>query len=282
MRLRLSLAALLAGCAGAPPTKPEPTLPKPEPAPVAVSTAAAQAPALAGPPEPAAEQDPLELVDEARKFLKSGDYEWALATLKRAIRAEPGLALLAPGEMARRIESMIADLGLDGRSPRRGSYADSAGAAGKAARAAIEAFVDGRDVEATLEAAVAVGEEPQSEAYRLLLGAVSRRTGLQVPREELLPRAALVQLKLQRAEHAVGERRFGEAARECQEAVWLNPKNALAWTRLGSTRWASGEPERARAAFEQALALDPENAEVREFMRAKGLAGRGRTAAGAQ
>lgn len=283
MRRAALLATLLAGCAGAPAKKPEAPAPKPEPPPVAVATAPAQGRA---PVEPAAaqapEKDPLELVDEARELLKSEDYEWALATLKRAIRADLRLGLLAPGEMVRRIEGLIADLGLDGNSSRRGGYTDSAGPAGKAARAAIAAFVDGRDVEATLEAAVAVGEAPQDEAYRVLLAAMTRRSGLQVPREELLPRSALVQLKLQRAERAVAERRYGEAARECQEAVWLAPNNALAWTRLGSTRWASGEPEKARAAFERALALDPQNAEVREFMRAKGLAGRGRSAANAQ
>ena len=122
-----------------------------------------------------------------------------------------------------------------------------------------------------LFSAVAVGEDPQNEFFRRLNTALAARTGLDIPPEELLPRVALVQLKLQRAEKAFLEDRFGEAARDCQEAVWLEPRNVLAWTRLGSARWASGEKDKAIKAFHSALALDPGNAEVHGFLTANGL-----------
>lgn len=226
----------------------------------------------------AAAEDPNALLAEARALIQSDDYRWALAVLRRALKADPGLERRAGGATLRRLEWLVAELELDGNAARQDAYAEQAGPAGRAAKSAIGAFAQGRDIEAVLEASVAVGEDPQTEAYRLLLAALAQKTALAAPKEELLPRSALVQLKLQRAERHVLERRFGEAARECQEAVWLDPRNAQAWTRLGSTRWASGDPQRAREAFEQTLLLDPKNAEVREFMRSKGLVGMGRSA----
>ncbi|MBI5201402.1 MAG: tetratricopeptide repeat protein [Elusimicrobia bacterium] len=218
---------------------------------------------------------------QAQSKLESEEYAEVLELLRKAVKGTPELAKLDPGRRLERLEALYGELDLDS-DDHRALFARSAGPAGRCAADSIKAYVEGRDVEAVLFASAAAGEDPQKQPIRRLLAAVSKGTGLEAPKEQQLPRAALVQYKLQRAEKAYFDKRFGEAARECQEAVWLDPDSALAWTRLGSARWASGEPEKAREAFDRVLVLDPHNAEVRQFMEAKGLLGRGRPAAGAE
>ena len=234
------------------------------------------------PPSPAAPQalkgSGPALASQAESRFRSEDYAGAIELLKRAINATPALAALDPGRRLGRLERLFDEIELRS-DDRRALFSREAGPAGLAASDAIVAYVEGRDVEAVLLASAAVGEDPQTQSIRLLLAAISKGTGLDALHEQLLPRAALVQHKLQRAEKAFFDKRFGEAARECQEAVWLDPRSAPAWTRLGSARWASGEPEKAREAYERALAIDPKNAEVRLFLESKGLLGRGRPAA---
>lgn len=251
------LAALLgaAGCASAPAPAPAPTLPAAEP-----RIGAAEA------------EDPLELVGRAGRDLEAENYGHALALLTRAVLAKAELEALEVGRLRRRLEGLLQDLNWSADEGMRPGLLERSGPSGKAAREAISAFLQGRDVEAILLASAAVGEDPQAEEGRMLLAVLSKRTGLEAPREPQLPRAALVQFKLQEAERAFFDRRYGEAARQCQEAVWLDRSNALAWTRLGSARWASGEPAKAKDAFERAHELHPDDEEISKFMRARGWA----------
>ena len=212
---------------------------------------------------------------KAAEKLKARDFDGCLRALREAIALDPRLGRLAPGETARRLEGILSDIGWK-QPARRAALAPGAAdkdraQAADAASAAIVAFAEGRDVEAMLNSAAAVGADPQAAAFRALNDGLSARTGLVTPLDELLPRTALVQLKLQRSERAFLDERYGEAARDAQQAAWLEPRNVLAWTRLGSARWATGETERAVQAFHSALALDPENAEVRAFLASKSL-----------
>jgi len=51
-----------------------------------------------------------------------------------------------------------------------------------------------------------------------------------------------------------------------QDAIALDPKNAAAYSFLGNTHLALGNPDEAIAAIEQALALDPESHTDRSLM----------------
>jgi cytochrome c-type biogenesis protein CcmH/NrfG len=46
----------------------------------------------------------------------------------------------------------------------------------------------------------------------------------------------------------------------------VSPEDSVAWTRLGSAFLASGDKTRARAAYEKAMAYDPTNQKLKEFM----------------
>ena len=87
-----------------------------------------------------------------------------------------------------------------------------------------------------------------------------------------LGNAAAARLKLGALEKArFGKSAFEDAARDCQRAVAIDPGYVRGWVRLGQALFALGDdPEKedsfdlarlrdAEAAFERALALDPEN-----------------------
>lgn len=235
----------------------------PRPAPDAAAPPGADAAAPAHP------DLALRRVASAREKLAAQDYEGCLADFKEAIALDASLAGLAPGDAARRLSALLADIGWSAGRLRRMELAMTAGEAGAAAHEAVVAYTEGRDLQAVLLASAAAGVDPGRETFRILLGALSQRTDIPAAPDELLPRAALVQLKLQRAEKAFYDKRYGEAARQCQEALWLDPGNVTAWVRLGSSRFASGERDKAREAYHRALALDPDNGEVRRFLESR-------------
>lgn len=241
---------------------------------LAAAVAAMPSPLDAGPtqtqPLP---EEPAALVAQARELIKSEDYVWALALVRRALRVDSRLAKRTVGRMERRLDELITGLELDSNPARREALRRGSGLAGESAGRAIEAFVEGRDMEAYLHAAVAVGEDPKTEVFRSLLRLIGSATGIRVSALDLLPRAELIEQKLQRSEREFFAGNYSNAARESQDVVWLDSRNALAWARLGSSWWAAGERAKAAQAFERALALDPEDAHLQRFLRAKGLLG---------
>ncbi|MBI4423253.1 MAG: tetratricopeptide repeat protein [Elusimicrobia bacterium] len=288
----LAVAGALAACSGrrpaartdrAEPPREPPIAAAPAPAPSSTSTfAGAQAPAErpaspelaappARPPKPEA-RDPRAAYLER---LEARDYRGAMLELEEALAGDGALREQAPAEVLKRLAGLVGELGLS-TSPLRRAALEAPGEAGQAAHEAIVAYAEGRDLPSVLLASAALGAEPGSEAYRFLLRTLSRRTGFALPEQEAVPRAALAQLKLQRAETAYFEKRYGEAARLCQEALWVDPRNALGWTRLGSARLASGEPGKARDAYRKAFELDPDNGELRRFMASRGWLQSGR------
>jgi cytochrome c-type biogenesis protein CcmH len=70
-----------------------------------------------------------------------------------------------------------------------------------------------------------------------------------------------------------GESRFAEAARAYEKAAELAPGDALTWSALGEARVMASQrdpmPAEALAAFERALALDPEDPRARYFLAVK-------------
>lgn len=135
---------------------------------------------------------------------------------------------------------------------------------------AIEAYADGEELRSLLLAQAAVGADPGNGARRKLLETLEAKTGLTADPEGMLPLKALVHLELKRAdEHFFGER-FGAALQACRRALLLSPKEHEGWMRLGSTHYALGEMDRAKAAYLRARALDPKDAHLERFLLERG------------
>jgi tetratricopeptide (TPR) repeat protein len=63
------------------------------------------------------------------------------------------------------------------------------------------------------------------------------------------------------------EGRYDLAIQECTIVIDLQPKNMLAWKRLGSGYYAIGKKEKARETWERALKIAPDDAELKQFIR---------------
>lgn len=63
------------------------------------------------------------------------------------------------------------------------------------------------------------------------------------------------------------EGRYDLAIQECTIVIELQPKNILAWKRLGSGYYAIGKKDRAKETWERALKFAPDDAELKQFIR---------------
>ncbi|MGE5892490.1 MAG: tetratricopeptide repeat protein [bacterium] len=62
------------------------------------------------------------------------------------------------------------------------------------------------------------------------------------------------------------EGRYDLAIEACGIIIELQPKNVLAWKRMGSAYFAIGQKDKAKGAWEKALTLAPEDAELKKFI----------------
>ncbi len=63
------------------------------------------------------------------------------------------------------------------------------------------------------------------------------------------------------------EGRYDLAIQECTIVVELQPRNVLAWKRLGSGYYAIGKKDKARETWERALKIAPDDAELKQFIK---------------
>lgn len=155
-------------------------------------------------------------------------------------------------------EEDVEELAKDGRAP-------------LIAQQAIEAYLAGEEDRAVLLAHAALGTEERVPAYRRLLDGMTHLTGRKIDRDQILPTGRLAALKMKEGVEAVYTRRFAQAAEFLREALWLDPNNALGWTRLGSAYFALGDKARAKAAWAKALEINPADEALRAFMSQQGI-----------
>ena len=138
---------------------------------------------------------------------------------------------------------------------------------------AVQAYLSNESDRALLLAHAALGSAPSSGAMQRLLDAVAQVTGGKKDREQILPPVRLSEQKMRLAIEAMYARRFATAGELLRETLWLDPNNALAWTRLGSAYFAMNDKGRARVAYQKALELNPADEKLKSFLEQQGLAG---------
>ncbi|MBI5244563.1 MAG: tetratricopeptide repeat protein [Elusimicrobia bacterium] len=137
--------------------------------------------------------------------------------------------------------------------------------------AAIESYMGREEERAMTLAHAAVGLDTAKGAFGRLLDSLAALTGHAIQRDQLLPPLRLAEFKMKRAMDAIYARRFEAAVTLLREALWLDPGNVMAWTRLGSAFFASGDRPKAAEAYREALRLNPADEKLRQFVRSQGL-----------
>lgn len=206
-----------------------------------------------------------EYLNNAKTELKKSNYLRASRDLDTALGIDPRIENGEWTAQAVRLRRLVKELDLAGHEEDVAELAQESKAA-KIAQSAISAYLDGEDDRAMLYAHVARGSAPRSAAYRRLLEGMAKITDRKIERDQIMPPERLVALKMKQGMDAVYARRFAIATEVLREALWLDPTNALAYTRLGSALYAMGDRVRARQAWLKALELDPANENLRRFM----------------
>lgn len=211
-----------------------------------------------------------EFLELSTKALAARDYSGAAQNLDKAFNLDPSLEKGEWGTRRTRLAAVTAALKLNERPERGVALAESGRQAADAAEA-INAYLEGREFKAFLLAHAALGDNSRGDpVFEDLLYALGRLTGMQVRKEEILPRTALMGEKLEKAAGFFYERKFDAAAKECEEASLLDPANPWVWSRLGSAYFMMGDKAAAEKAYRKAMDLNPGDEVTKKFMETQG------------
>lgn len=210
-----------------------------------------------------------EYLEKAKKALNERRYTAFLENLDNAMAMDHALSEGKWGERYRRMSGMVEKLNLKYNAEKAGMFAANTEQA-LMAQAALTAYMDAQELKSMLFAHAAAGANLKEAAFEEFLNLLSGLTKLPVRQDEVLPRLTLINEKMRKADLNFQMMKFDLAAKECEEILLLDETNLLTRIRLGSAYFAIGDERRAREAYDGVLQLDPNNAEVLEFMKLKG------------
>ena len=136
-------------------------------------------------------------------------------------------------------------------------------------RKGVVDYVKGEDQKALGEVLYAFSLNKGDESVYNLMRQMEKTSGLKAKQEEVSSGWSLVEQRLYKTLRYFRERKYDMAVSECQEAIKLEPKNALAHKRLGSAFYALGKKKEAKEAWEKALKYapdDPGNEKLRSLI----------------
>ncbi|MBI2069874.1 MAG: tetratricopeptide repeat protein [Elusimicrobia bacterium] len=127
-------------------------------------------------------------------------------------------------------------------------------------------------VEANSEGALlllrqAISIDPADEGLRRVHDTIADESGRKEEKSKpLLSPAANVGAKLGEADRYFRQGRFDLAAKACEDTIKLDPNNALAYERLGSSYFALGLKDKAVEMWQRAIQINPNNQPLRMFL----------------
>lgn len=202
--------------------------------------------------------------------LNKRDYLRASKDLETALGIDPNVGDGSWKDRAARLRRLVKALDLENHPEDQEAFKQDSPAAFMAFQV-VSAWLDGEEDRAMLLAHATAGTVNRHGGYRRLLDGMASLTGRKVDRDAILPPARLAALRMKQGVDSVYQRRFGPAVESLRDALWLEPNNAVAWTRLGSAYFAMGDKPRAGAAWKKALELNPADDKLKAFMAAQGL-----------
>lgn len=210
----------------------------------------------------------LKTEEKARNFLREGQWVSAANALQKAVAMDPANgnaeALLL------RLSSALEAIRVSKPKHQRDIQALPEW---RLLHLAMNEQLEGTPLHAQVLVAYAAMKRPEEFRYRDLLSHFEKTAGFQslsAEHKALTPEAFLT-LKRSNTEKFFAARNLGEALRECQEIVLLEPSSVQDLERLGSLYFAINQNDLAIDAFQRALKIDPKNASILKFMKEKGL-----------
>ena len=210
----------------------------------------------------------LKTEEKAREQLREGQWMAALGSLKKAVGMDPSngtasglLARLKPALESARVTRTKHERELKGQAEWR------------LLRMGMNEQMEGTPLHGQILVAYAAMKRPEEFRYQSLLTHFEKASGFQVltaEQKSLTPEAYLAQKRDKTADY-FEKRNLGEALRECQEIVLLEPESVGDLERLGSLYYAIGRKDKAVETFQRALKLDPKNKSIKKFMSEKKL-----------
>ncbi|MDO8804041.1 MAG: tetratricopeptide repeat protein [Elusimicrobiota bacterium] len=211
----------------------------------------------------------VDYIGKAEAALRLGDYTGAQDAVNSAIGMDPAVRKGPWGEKSRRLEGVITGLKLKELPDRQKLLTAGTPQSTEAGRS-IEEYLNGNNDKSALLAHSALGYLPGDAFFSDLLAVMSGLTHSELKQDEILPRAALAEEKMRKADSFFQRQDYEKAARECEHVLLIDEKSELAWTRLGSSYYALGDLPRSKKAFLRALEINPENSSVRNFLLLQG------------
>ncbi len=192
-----------------------------------------------------------EFMTEARELKERGEFEAARDLVNEALEAWEG---------NREASALKSEL-----EPVADIY-ESLDAAHPLGARAITAYFEGRGREALNRSRYASQLNPGDDSLRRLRDIVERRFSSLAAQDKMIPGLTVVEQKLQEALESIYDKKWVRAITLCEDVLDLEPRNVLALKRMGSAYFGMGNRERAREIWERALAIDPGDRELQEYL----------------
>jgi tetratricopeptide (TPR) repeat protein len=210
----------------------------------------------------------LKSEDKARELLRDGQWVAAVNALQKAMSMDP--ANTSAANLLLRLKSALSSIRVSKSKHERELRGLPEW---RLLQIALNEQLEGTPLRAQLLVAYASMKRPNEFRYRSLLAHFETVSGFQAltaEQKSLSPEAFLT-LKRNQTEKFFTERNLGEALRECQEIVLLEPASVQDLERLGSLYFAINQNDLAVETFQKALKIDPKNTSIQKFMKEKGL-----------
>jgi tetratricopeptide (TPR) repeat protein len=136
---------------------------------------------------------------------------------------------------------------------------------------AIKAYINSEDLKSFLLAHISYGTNIKGNSfYEELLYSIGELVKMSVKSDEILPKDSWITQKLKKSAGYFYVKQYNMVIKECEEILLVDENNYLAWTRVGSAYFMLGDKEKARASYERALAINPNDIMTLKFMQAQG------------
>ncbi len=111
-----------------------------------------------------------------------------------------------------------------------------------------------------------ITEDPTDEQAKELLRWIGEKENLADPRIRVVSGMSLAEYKLHKGLQHFYNEDYAQAIEEYQEVLVIEPENAQAYKRIGSSFYSIGNEERAVEAWERSLQLNPADDDLRNFI----------------